>query len=125
MDKTPTPHIRRLALLVWVLLALFYFYLSYDYIRATMNDRAFGEYLDYVVRIAGTERRPAKEIRQLLLIKADELALPIRGDGITVHGLGDGLAVRVDYNVDIEIPLFERAVYTKQFMHEGKYERAR
>ncbi len=33
------PHIKRLVLLSWILVAVFYFYLSYDYIRVSMNDR--------------------------------------------------------------------------------------
>ena len=46
---------KRLALLLWILVAFFYFYLSWDYIRTTLHDRAFSDYLDYVIQIAGTE----------------------------------------------------------------------
>jgi len=67
-------------LMLWVLVALFYFYLSYDYIRATSNDKELGGYLKYIVQIAGSENRPTKEIRALILVKADELSLPVHGD---------------------------------------------
>ena len=118
-----TPGIKRLVLLVWILVAFFYFYLSYNYIRANMNDRQFADYLQYVVQIAGGENRPAKEIRALILVKAEELSLPIRGEQITIRGGGDSLNVSVNYDVDIEIPLLQRQIYTKKFEHLAKYQR--
>ncbi len=117
------PGVKRLVLLVWVLVAFFYFYLSYDYIRANMNDRQFADYLQYVVQIAGGENRPAKEIRALILVKAEELSLPIRGEQITILGGGDSLNVSVNYDVDIEIPLLQHQIYTKKFEHLAKYQR--
>ena len=114
---------KRLVLLLWVLVAIFYFYLSYDYIRVTMSDRQFTDYMQYVVQIAGTEQRPAKEIRELLLVKAEELALPVPGSGITVLGGGDSLNVGVNYAVDIDIPVIQRQIYTKHFEHNIKYQR--
>ena len=120
-----TPGRKRLVLLVWILVAFFYFYLSYNYIRANMNDRQFADYLQYVVQIAGGENRPAKEIRALILVKAEELSLPIRGEQITIRGGGDSLNVSVNYDVDIEIPLLQRQIYTKKFEHVAKYQRGR
>jgi hypothetical protein len=114
---------KRLALLLWALVAIFYFYLSYDYVRVTMNDRQFTDYMQYLVQIAGNEYRPAKEIRELLLVKADELSLPIPGSGITVLGGGDSLNVGVHYDVDIDIPVIQRQIYTKHFEHNFKYHR--
>ena len=118
-----TPGRKRLVLLVWILVAFFYFYLSYNYIRANMNDKQFADYLQYVVNIAGGENRPAKEIRALILVKAEELSLPIRGEQITIRGGGDSLNVSVNYDVDIEIPLLQRQIYTKKFEHLAKYQR--
>ena len=112
---------KRLVLLVWLLVAIFYFYLSWDYIRASMNDRALGEYLQYVVQIAAPQNRPVKEIRALILVKAEELSLPIRGEEITILGGGDSLNVRVSYDVNIEVPLIQHQLFTKQFEHFVKY----
>jgi hypothetical protein len=114
---------KRVVLLLWVLVAFFYFYLSYDYVRVTMNDRQFEDYLQYVVQIAGNEQRPAKEIRELLLVKAEELSLPVSGNGITVMGGGDSLNVGVNYDVDIDIPVIQRQIYTKHFVHNARYQR--
>ena len=113
---------RRLLLLVWLLVASFYFYLAYDYIRLTANDRQFGDYLHFVVQLAGNDGRPAKEIRELLLLKAEQLSLPVRGDQIIVRGSRESLNVAVDYDVDIDIPVLQREFYRKKFEHEVKYQ---
>jgi hypothetical protein len=124
-SPAPRTHRGRLVLLAWLLVAIFYFYLSYDYIRVTMNDDEFREYLEYVVRVTGQEHRPAKEIRQLILVKADELALPVRGEDIIVLGGGDTLSVSVVYDVDIQIPVFDRGIYKKLFQHKVEFEEPR
>jgi hypothetical protein len=116
-----SPGTKRLVLLVWLMVAFFYFYLSWDYIRASMNDKQFADYLQYVVQIAAPEYRPNKEIRALILVKAQELSLPIRGEQITILGGGDSLNVSVSYDVNIEIPLLQRQIYSKKFEHFVKY----
>ena len=122
MDNREQPRPRRLVLLVWLLVGLFYFYLSYDYIRVSNNDKKLGEYIDYVVQLAGRERRPAKEVRALILVKADELGLSISGEQITILGGGPTLNVSIDYGVDVEIPFFERVIYRKNFQHKAMYQ---
>ena len=112
---------KRVVLLLWIVVAFFYFYLSYDYIRATSNDRLFADYLQYVVQIAGSENRPAKEIRALILVKADELSLPVRGDQIMIRGGGDSLNVALNYQMDIHVPLSERTIYSKEFEHKVRF----
>jgi hypothetical protein len=122
MGKDERANVKRIVLLLWVLVAIFYFYLSYDYVRVTMNDRQFSDYLQYVVQIAGTERRPAKEIRALILVKAQQLSLPVNGEQISILGGGDSLNVAVDYDVDIDIPLLQRQIYAKHFEHKVRYQ---
>jgi len=112
---------KRLVLLLWILVGFFYFYLSFDYIRVSRSDQSLADYLQYVVQIAGTEQRPAREVRALILIKAEELELPVQGEQIRVRGGGDTLNVILNYHVDIEIPLLQRAVYSKEFEHTAKY----
>src|SRR5437016_3031919 len=116
------PGRKRLVFLVWLLVAFFYFYLSYNYIRASMADRQFADYLQYVVQIAGNDNRPSKEIRALILVKAQELSLPVRGEQISILGGGATLNVSVDYNVDIEVPLVQSQIYSKRFEHRVKYQ---
>ncbi len=114
-------NLKRLVLLTWLMVAFFYFYLSYDYIRVSMKDAQFVEYLDYVVKIAAEEHRPAKEIRALILVKAEELSLPVSPERITVLGGGETLNISLAYDVDIEIPLLQREIYTKKFEHKVEY----
>src|SRR5881296_1066543 len=121
MAAAPSAQRKRLALLIWILVGFFYFYPSFGYIRASMNDESLDDYIQYLVQIAGTERRPAKEIRALILIRAEELAVPVRGEQIQVIGDGESLKVKVNYQVDIDIPLLSTAVYSKQFEHTAKY----
>ena len=117
-----SPNTKRLVLLSWLLVAVFYFYLSYDYIRASMNDRKFADYVRFVVQTAGNEDRPAKEIRTLILLKAQELSLPIRADQIGIRGSGQNLNVSIDYDIDIEVPLIQTQIYTKKFEHQVKWQ---
>ena len=128
MSTTVTPttssgsHSKRLVLLTWLLVGFFYFYLSWGYVRVTMDDQQFADYLQYVVNVAGSEERPAKEIRALILVKAEQLNLPVRGDQITILGGGRTLNVRVNYPVDIDIPVLQSTVYTKQINHFVQYQ---
>src|SRR5215510_6426544 len=92
-------NLKRLVLLVWAMVAFFYFYLSYDYIRVTMNDREFNDYLQHIVQVAGSERRPEKDVRELLLLKAGQLSLPVRRDQIAVHTNVNSFDVAVNYDV--------------------------
>src|SRR6266481_10048213 len=117
-----SPHIKRLVFVVWLLIAIFYFYLSYQYIRASMADRQFGDYLQYVVQIAGNDNRPSNEIRALILVKAQELSLPVRGEQISILGGGSSLNVTVDYIVDINVPLVHSQIYSKRFEHKVNYQ---
>ena len=121
MKGPPKSHAKRLVLLCWVLVAIFYFYLSYDYIRVQRNDDKFSEYLQYVVQLAGNENRTAKEIRALVLVRADELGLPVRGDQIAIVGGGPSLNIGVAYDVDIDIPIFRQGFYSKRFDHKVNY----
>src|SRR5437879_3329889 len=121
MGESPRPQARRLVLLIWILVIIFYFYLSYDYIRVSMNDTQMTSYLDYVVQLAGRENRPAKEVRALILVKAEELSLPIRGEQIEILGGGQTLRVALAYEVDVEVPVFERVLYRKTFTHKVAY----
>jgi hypothetical protein len=121
MALTNNANVKRLALLLWVLVAFFYFYLSYDFVRVTNNDRAFADYLHYVVQRAGAEGRSPREIRELLLVKAEQLSVPLRGEQILVKGSAYTLNIGVNYDVDVEIPVLQHLVYTKTFEHKVRY----
>jgi len=121
MEDSARLRTRRLVLLFWILVIIFYFYLSYDYIRVRLNDSELNSYLGYVVQLAGNENRPAKEVRELILVRADELGLPLHGEQIHVSGERQNLKVSVAFSVVIQIPLLQRVIYSKLFEHESSY----
>lgn len=121
----PNASAKRLILLSWVFVAFFYFYLGYDYIRVDMNDTRLGEYVRYVVQLAGNENRSGREIRALLLVRADELGLPLTGDQIKIQGSGQELKVSVNYDVAIDIPVIRQGFYSKHYEHNAAYRRPR
>lgn len=121
MADSPRLRSRRLALLAWLLVIAFYFYFSYDYIRIRLNDGDLQTYMDYVVQLGGNENRPAKEIRALILVKADELGLPLRGEQILISGERQNLKVSASYDVDILMPGLRRVLYHKTFAHNSAY----
>jgi len=116
------PGTKRLVFLLWMMVAFFYFYLLYDYVRVMKHDQQFADYLHHVVQLAGTEERAPKEIRALLLVRAEQLSLPIRGEQIAVAGGGQSLSVSVKYDVDIEIPLVQREIYRRRFEHKERFQ---
>jgi hypothetical protein len=121
MEDSARLRTRRLVLLFWLLVIIFYFYLSYDYIRVRLNDNELSSYLGYVVQLAGNENRPAKEVRELILVRADELGLPLHGEEIQVSGERQTLKVSLAYSVDIQVPLLQRVLYRKLFEHVASY----
>ena len=111
----------KVALLIWAVVAFLYFYLSYNYVQVTMHDKQFVDYLQFVVQLAGTENRSAKDIKELLLVKADQLSLPVSNDQIAIKGIGQSLNIIVKYDVGIDFPLTQRQIYTKAFAHDIKF----
>ena len=111
----------KVALLIWALVAFPFFYLSYDYVQISMHDKQFVDYVQFVVQLAGTEGRTAKDIKELLLVKAEQLSIPMKNDQIEIKGGGQSLNVVVKYDVDIDFPLIQRQIYTKAFAHDVKF----
>jgi hypothetical protein len=116
---------KRLVLLFWLLIAVFYFYLSFDYIRVAMNNDKLGEYVHYVVQLAGNERRTPREIKALLMVKADELGVPLTSEQIRIQGSGQNLKIAVNYDVDIQVPILRSGVYQKHYEHQVSYRQPR
>jgi hypothetical protein len=123
--EDPRKNAKRLVLLVWILVAFFYFYLSIDYIRVEMNDDKLVDYVRYVVQLGGSENRNAREIRALLLVKADELGIPLKSSEIQIQGSGQNLKIALAYEMDIDIPIFKRGFYHKRYEHNLSYRQPR
>ena len=116
-----SPKAKRLFLVFLVVVAFFYAYVSYDYIRVSMNDRKLEDYALYVVEMAGDQHRSSKDVRDLILMKAEEFGLPLRDEQITITGSGVSLKVSYSYGVDIDVPLLQRILYRKSFQHDLEF----
>lgn len=121
----PNASAKRVVFLSWVFVAIFYFYLCYDYIRVDMNASRLGEYVHYVVQLAGNEGRSSREVRTLLLVRAEELGISLTGNQIEVRGTGQELKVSVNYDVGIDIPILRQGVYSKHYEHSAAYRQPR
>jgi hypothetical protein len=121
MGEPPSRNTRRLILLAWILVIVVYVYLSYDYIRVQLDDHQLSTYLDYVVEEAGNHNRPAKEVRALILVKAEELNLPLNGKQIEITGERQNLKISLSYGVDIQMPGIQRVIYHQVFNHNVAY----
>jgi hypothetical protein len=112
---------RRLLLLFWIVVGFLYFDLSYDYVHVSWNDRSLNDYLEHVVQLAGNEHRTPKEVRAMILVKAEELGVPVRGDQVEITGEGSTLKVSLDYETGIGFAGFQRVLYRKSFHHDARY----
>ena len=104
-------------LLLWMVLGFLYFSLCSQWVAINWRDKQLVEYIDRVIRVAAIEQRSAKEIRALILIKAENLSLPVQGDGIQVDGYGQTLTATVRYKADISMPIVNQPVYRIRFQH--------
>ena len=125
MAADPKPNARRLVLLLWLLVAVYYFYLTFDYIRVEVNDDKFGDYVRYVTQLAANENRSPREVRALLLVRADELGVPLSSDQIKIQGSGHELKVLLQYDVDIDVPILSSGFYSKHYVHTASYRHPR
>ena len=121
MIEDPKKNAKRMVLMFWIMVAFYYFYISYDYIRTEMNNDKMGEYIRYVVQLAGNETRTPREVRSLLLVKADELKIPLTGDQIRIQGTGQSMRVFLQYDVMLDIPIFRYGFYQKHYEHNIGY----
>ncbi|HTG74282.1 MAG TPA: hypothetical protein VMB70_10960 [Terriglobia bacterium] len=90
-----------------------------------MNDDKMADYVRYVVQLAGNESRSAREVRTLLLVKADELQIPLKSEQIKIQGTGQTLKVALQYDASIDIPIFRQGFYSKHYIHNVPYRQPR
>jgi|ERR1051326_3606070 hypothetical protein len=108
------------ALFLWLLVGFFFASLIGQWITIDMRDKAFAQYIDHVIQVAANQQRPAKEARALILIKAEDLSLPVRGDGVQINGNGQTLRATVNYKADIMMPIVNQPVYRISLRHESR-----
>ena len=109
---------RYVAMFLWMFLGFLYVFLISQWLTVSNRDRLFTEYIDHVIQVAANEQRPAKEVRTLILIKAEDLFLPVQEDEIQITGKGLALRAAVHYKVDISLPIVNQPVYRMRFDHD-------
>jgi hypothetical protein len=102
-------------------IGLTYFSLAGQWISISMRDRNFVQYMEHTVQTAASEARSPKEIKTLVLYRAEQLSLPLSEDQIRVYGAGDKLRVLINYGDDIRMPVVDEQVYRLSFDHEFQY----
>ena len=116
---------RSIVLAVWGLVAFGYFFVASGWIAAGMNDKSFTEYMGHVVDLAAAEHRPAKEIRSMLLVRAESLDIPLDGQQIQIVGEGPNLHAIVEYETDVQMPLVHQSIYRMKFTHDVTHKEPR
>jgi hypothetical protein len=108
---------RYVALLLWLLIAGVFVSLVWQWIALSSSDKELTEYVESLLRRSAIDRRPAKDIRTLVLMKAGQLSIPVQDEEINITGQGESLQTTIGYNAEIKIPLLNRALYRMQFSH--------
>lgn len=108
---------QRYVLASLVALSVFYVSFATQWIEISTRDKTFNEYTTRIVQVAANEYRPTKDVRALLLVKADELSMPLRYDEIDIAGMGRTLRVGVHYEDEIMFPGLNRPLYRMKFDH--------
>ena len=118
VDWKPMSHRQHyLAMFLCTFIVFLYVSLIAQWLTVGRRDKLFTEYIDHVVQFAANKKLPAKEVRAMLLIKAGDLLLPIRGDEIQVTGNGQTLRAAVRYKADVSMPIVNQPVYQMRFDH--------
>ena len=118
----PSPARRYVTLCLWLVVVLMFFSLAKQWIVLTSSDKEFTEYVGSVLRRAAIDHRPAKEIRTLLLVKAEQLSIPVSEGRIDVTGQGQTLGTVIAYHREIKVPMLGGPLYRMEFRHNLSYE---
>jgi hypothetical protein len=122
-ESTQTSPARRyVTLCLWLVVVLMFFSLAKQWIVLTSSDKEFTEYVESVLRRAAIDHRPAKEIRTLLLVKAEQLSIPVSEERIDVTGQGHTLGTVIAYDREIKVPMLGGPLYRMEFRHNLSYE---
>ncbi len=88
-----------------------------QWIVLTSADRQFTEYVESMVRQAARAHWTDREIRSLVLMKADQLSIPLESEKISITGQGESLRTLITYDTKISVPFLDRVVYRMEFSH--------
>jgi hypothetical protein len=102
---------------LWLIPAFVFLSLGKQWVVFTSADKQLTEYADNLERQGAIQHRPAKDIRMLVMMKAEQLSIPVQDDQITVTGQGETLRTIIAYDAEIRIPVVDRVLYRMEFNH--------
>jgi hypothetical protein len=108
---------RLAAVVIWSLVGILYGPMINQWLEINTHDQQFVESVQGVLQVAGKEHRSTNELRALLLARAKELSVPIRGDGILIRGKADKPTVKIHYDAGITVPILNWPAYYFSFNH--------
>lgn len=120
MNRRKARH-TRIVFLLWLVVAVLYFHLAAGFVGASMNDKEFGDYLQFALQIVTEQRRTNRELKQLVVAKARELDIPLDPAHMTIEGDGNDRELHLSYNVMIDVPFVPEAMINREFVHDVKY----
>ena len=106
------------AMFAWLFLGFMYVSLISQWFTVSRRDQMFAAYADSVIQVAANEQSPAKDVRALVLIKAEDLSLPVQGNDVQITGKGKTLRAAVHYRAVISMPILNQPVYRMRFDHD-------
>jgi hypothetical protein len=101
----------------WLVIAFVFVSLGKQWVVLTTADKQLTEYVDNLESQAALQQRAAKDVRTLVVLKAEELSIPAQDDRITVTGQGETLRTNIAYDAEIRIPVVDRVLYRMEFNH--------
>ena len=102
----------------WLLVGTLYGSMINQWIEMKANDKQFVESLQDVLRVAAKGRWSTNELRARVLVRAKELSVPIRGNGILIRGNADMPRLSIDYDAGITVPILNWPAYFFRFNHD-------
>ena len=105
------------AVCVWLLVGLIFANITSQWIELSSSDKLLTEYAQNAIQVSPLDRRSGKDIRTLIQIKAEQLEIPVKHDGITVTGEPPGqVRAVINYESALTVPVVG-ALYRMQFQH--------
>jgi len=112
---------RYIALSVWVVVFAIFSSLAWQWIALNSSDKELTEYVEGLVRRSAFDRRSAKEIRDLVLLKAEQLSIPMPEQAVNVSGQGESLQTTFTYDTVINVPILRHELYRMEFTHQVRF----
>src|SRR5262245_44120260 len=112
---------RYIALSMWVIVFAIFSSLAWQWIALNSSDKELTEYVEGLIRRSAFDRRSPVEIRALVLMKAEQLSIPVHEQAVNVSGQGESLQTTFSYGTAISVPLLKRELYRMEFNHQVRF----